>query len=173
MTGQPAPLPLLLNRLCPASRTVWPPCFCPVDIQLQVGQTILALGMLCLSKPQYQTPTSHFHSIYSNTVPLTSTTPQGLVPSSKLMYLPLFAPSPPLRWFSVTVSADYLDYQLWNLPIHVTGVLSHSLVTTTLLKAVGVSAGPVGAVAAAAGIKWIIKVRQSVQIMFDLIGLWR
>lgn len=68
---------------------------------------------------------------------------------------PTASPNLPL----LTVSADYLDYQLWNLPIHVTGVLSHSLVTTTLLKAVGVSAGPVGTVAAAAGIKWIIKVR--------------
>ncbi|MEW5303057.1 MAG: hypothetical protein WDW36_005786 [Sanguina aurantia] len=75
------------------------------------------------------------------------------VPSFKDRVATLFLP----RGYPITVSADYLDYQLWNLPIHVTGVLSHSLVTTTLLKAVGVSAGPVGAVAAAAGIKWIIK----------------
>ncbi len=56
-----------------------------------------------------------------------------------------------------SVTNDYLDYQLWTVPAHITGWLSHSLTTSSLLKAVGISTGPVGATAAAAAIKWILK----------------
>eukprot|EP00798_Chlamydomonas_sp_ICE-L_P020131 gene20131-26862_t len=56
-----------------------------------------------------------------------------------------------------SVSIDYLDYQLWSVPCHITGWLSHSLTTSSLLQAVGISAGPVGTTLTAAAIKWIIK----------------
>jgi hypothetical protein len=56
-----------------------------------------------------------------------------------------------------SVTDDYLEYQLWTVPAHISGWLSHSLTTSSLLKAVGIGAGPVGATAAAAAIKWILK----------------
>lgn len=56
-----------------------------------------------------------------------------------------------------SVTPDYLPYQLWALPTHITGWLAAGLTTSSLLKAVGISASPVGATAAAAAIKWIIK----------------
>lgn len=56
------------------------------------------------------------------------------------------------------VTPDYLQYQLWSIPTHITGALAHSLTTSSLLQAVGISAGPVGATATAAAIKWILKV---------------
>ncbi|KAG2448238.1 hypothetical protein HYH02_006823 [Chlamydomonas schloesseri] len=56
-----------------------------------------------------------------------------------------------------TVTPDYLAYQLWSVPTHITGHLSHALVTSSLLSAVGVSAGPTATVALSASIKWIVK----------------
>jgi hypothetical protein len=43
--------------------------------------------------------------------------------------------------FPASVTPDYLPYQLSTIPAHVTGWLSHSLVTSSLLKAVGINAG--------------------------------
>lgn len=40
-----------------------------------------------------------------------------------------------------SVTEDYLPYQLATVPAHITGWLSISLVTSSLLKAVGISAG--------------------------------
>ncbi|KXZ56959.1 hypothetical protein GPECTOR_1g865 [Gonium pectorale] len=59
--------------------------------------------------------------------------------------------------FPESVTPDYLPYQLWSVPTHVTGHLSHALVTSSLLAAVGVSAGPATTVALSASIKWIVK----------------
>ncbi|KAG1677058.1 hypothetical protein FOA52_001228 [Chlamydomonas sp. UWO 241] len=56
-----------------------------------------------------------------------------------------------------SVSSDYLDYQLWSVPTHITGWLSHSLTTSSLLQAVGLAAGPAGTVGLAAAVKWIAK----------------
>ncbi|GIL86926.1 hypothetical protein Vretimale_15536 [Volvox reticuliferus] len=56
-----------------------------------------------------------------------------------------------------SVTPDYLSYQLWSMPTHVTGHLSHSLVTSSLLAAVGVSTSPAATVVLSASIKWIIK----------------
>ena len=56
-----------------------------------------------------------------------------------------------------TVTPDYLRFQLWAVPAHVTGWMSTSLATSSLLKAVGVSNSAVGAASAAAAIKWITK----------------
>ncbi|RMZ53529.1 hypothetical protein APUTEX25_003351 [Auxenochlorella protothecoides] len=56
-----------------------------------------------------------------------------------------------------SVTPDYLEYQLWTLPTHVTGVMSHALATTSMLQAVGIDAGPGGAAGASAAIKWISK----------------
>lgn len=39
------------------------------------------------------------------------------------------------------VADDYLSYQLFTVPAHITGWLSISLTTSSLLKAVGVNAG--------------------------------
>jgi hypothetical protein len=55
------------------------------------------------------------------------------------------------------VTPDYLRFQLWAVPAHVTGWMSTSLATSSLLKAVGVGSGAEGAAAAAAAIKWITK----------------
>lgn len=45
--------------------------------------------------------------------------------------------------FPRSVTSDYLEYQLYALPCHVTGYVSMSITTSTMLKAVGISAGPV------------------------------
>eukprot|EP00878_Enallax_costatus_P007114 GHUV01007456.1.p1 GENE.GHUV01007456.1~~GHUV01007456.1.p1 ORF type:complete len:570 (+),score=144.92 GHUV01007456.1:464-2173(+) len=74
---------------------------------------------------------------------------QQLLDAIKRLYLPAGYPD--------TVTDDYLAYQLCTVPSHITGWLSISLTTSSLLKAVGVNAGPVGATAAAAAIKWIVK----------------
>ncbi|KAG2489606.1 hypothetical protein HYH03_011886 [Edaphochlamys debaryana] len=87
--------------------------------------------------------------------------PSGTAPSSAVLALAalpdtlkdLFLPP----GFPSTVTPDYLPYQLWSMPTHITGHLSHSLVTSSLLSAVGVSAGPAATVALSASIKWIVK----------------
>ncbi len=55
------------------------------------------------------------------------------------------------------MTPDYLRFQLWAVPAHITGWMSTSLATSSLLKAVGVGNSAVGATAAAAAIKWITK----------------
>ena len=55
------------------------------------------------------------------------------------------------------ITPDYLPYQLWTLPTHITGWIGNSLVTSSLLKAAGLGTGAVGTVAAGATIKWIAK----------------
>jgi hypothetical protein len=82
----------------------------------------------------------------SQAAPLTT---QQATARLKALFLPDGYPS--------SVTDDYLAYQLWTVPAHITGWLSHSLTTSSLLKAVGISAGPLGATAAAAAIKWILK----------------
>jgi hypothetical protein len=52
----------------------------------------------------------------------------------------LFLPS----GYPGSVTDDYLDYQLTTVPAHIMGWLSISLTTSSLLKAVGISAGVVG-----------------------------
>lgn len=90
----------------------------------------------------------------------TNSSPSSSPPSpfSALAYLPdslreLFLPP----GFPSSVTPDYLPYQVWSLPTHVTGHLSHSLVTSSLLAAVGVSSSPAATVALSASIKWIVK----------------
>ncbi|KAJ9526665.1 hypothetical protein QJQ45_017575 [Haematococcus lacustris] len=56
-----------------------------------------------------------------------------------------------------SVTPDYLPYQLWAAPTHILGSLAHALTTSSLLQAVGVTAGPVATTAASAAIKWITK----------------
>lgn len=56
-----------------------------------------------------------------------------------------------------TLTPDYLEYQLWALPVHVTGWLANSLATSSMLKAAGIGSSAAGAVAAGAAIKWITK----------------
>lgn len=56
-----------------------------------------------------------------------------------------------------TLTPDYLPYQMWTLPVHITGWISNSLVTSSLLKAAGLGTGAAGTVAAGAAIKWITK----------------
>jgi hypothetical protein len=62
--------------------------------------------------------------------------PSGLMSRLSSLYLPQGYPS--------SVTPDYLPYQLATVPAHITGWLSHSLVTSSLLKAVGVDAGRPG-----------------------------
>ncbi|KAH7672937.1 Root UVB sensitive family protein [Dioscorea alata] len=60
--------------------------------------------------------------------------------------------------FPESVSDDYLDYMLLQFPTNVTGWVCHTLVTSSLLKAVGVgSFAGAGAAASAAAIKWVLK----------------
>ena len=61
------------------------------------------------------------------------------------------------RGWPDTVTPDYLPYQLWTSPAHISGWVSHSLATSTMISALGMSTGPVGAVAASAAIRWITK----------------
>jgi hypothetical protein len=42
---------------------------------------------------------------------------------------------------AVPPADDYLAYQLYTVPAHITGWLSISLTTSSLLKAVGINAG--------------------------------
>ncbi|TVU22001.1 hypothetical protein EJB05_31674, partial [Eragrostis curvula] len=60
--------------------------------------------------------------------------------------------------FPGSVSDDYLDYMLLQLPTNVTGWICHVLVTSSLLKAVGVgSFTGTSAAASAAAIRWVSK----------------
>ncbi|XP_031104189.1 protein root UVB sensitive 5 isoform X2 [Ipomoea triloba] len=57
-----------------------------------------------------------------------------------------------------TVSDDYLEYMLLQFPTNVTGWICHTLVTSSLLKAVGVgSFSGTTAAASAAAIRWVSK----------------
>ncbi|XP_022893666.1 protein root UVB sensitive 5 isoform X1 [Olea europaea var. sylvestris] len=60
--------------------------------------------------------------------------------------------------FPESVSDDYLDYILLQFPTNVTGWICHTLVTSSLLKAVGVgSFSGTTAAASAAAISWVSK----------------
>ncbi|KAL8517273.1 hypothetical protein ACS0TY_015491 [Phlomoides rotata] len=60
--------------------------------------------------------------------------------------------------FPDSVSDDYLEYILLLFPTNVTGWICHTLVTSSLLKAVGVgSFSGTSAAAAAAAIRWVAK----------------
>ena len=56
-----------------------------------------------------------------------------------------------------SVTPDYLAYQLWAVPSHITGWMGSSLITSSLLAAVGLKAGAGAAAAGAASIRWITK----------------
>jgi len=58
---------------------------------------------------------------------------------------------------SGALTPDYLAYQLWALPAHVTGWVSAGLTTSSLFRAAGGGAGPAGVTAAAAAIKWLTR----------------
>lgn len=59
--------------------------------------------------------------------------------------------------FPASVTPDYLEYQLWSLPTHVTGWIAISITTSSLLKAVGIGAGAAGAAATGAAARWLLK----------------
>uniref|UniRef100_A0A1J3INY8 Protein root UVB sensitive 5 n=1 Tax=Noccaea caerulescens TaxID=107243 RepID=A0A1J3INY8_NOCCA len=64
--------------------------------------------------------------------------------------------------FPGSVSDDYLDYMLWQFPTNVTGWICNVLVTSSLLKAVGVgsfsgTSAAATAAASAAAIRWVSK----------------
>ena len=61
------------------------------------------------------------------------------------------------RGYPASTTPDYLPYQLWALPVHISGWIASSIVTSSLLKAAGLGAGAAGTVAAGAAIKWITK----------------
>lgn len=56
-----------------------------------------------------------------------------------------------------SVTQDYLQYQIWTFPSHVTGWMSHSLAGSSMLKALGMDAGAAGTVGFSAAIKWVTK----------------
>ncbi|XP_038881754.1 protein root UVB sensitive 5 isoform X2 [Benincasa hispida] len=60
--------------------------------------------------------------------------------------------------FPESVSDDYLQYMIWQFPTNVTGWICHTLVTSSLLKAVGIgSFSGTSAAASAAAIRWVSK----------------
>ncbi|MQL83880.1 hypothetical protein Taro_016372, partial [Colocasia esculenta] len=60
--------------------------------------------------------------------------------------------------FPGSVSDDYLEYMLLQFPTNVTGWVCHTLVTSSLLKAVGIgSFSGTSAAASAAAIRWVSK----------------
>ncbi|KAL5710290.1 Protein root UVB sensitive 5 [Ranunculus cassubicifolius] len=64
--------------------------------------------------------------------------------------------------FPGSVSDDYLEYMLLQFPTNITGWICHTLVTSSLLKAVGVgsfsgSTAAAAAAASAAAIRWVSK----------------
>ncbi|KAL2569793.1 hypothetical protein AAZV13_18G149500 [Glycine max] len=60
--------------------------------------------------------------------------------------------------FPGSVSDDYLDYMLLQFPTNVTGWICHTLVTSSLLKAVGIgSFSGTSATASASAIRWVSK----------------
>ncbi|KAH8945225.1 hypothetical protein BDL97_12G029800 [Sphagnum fallax] len=59
--------------------------------------------------------------------------------------------------FPDSVSDDYMPYMLWQFPTNVTGWICSTLVTSSLLKAVGIGGDGSSAAAAAAAIKWVSK----------------
>ncbi|KAH8951262.1 hypothetical protein BDL97_09G018000 [Sphagnum fallax] len=59
--------------------------------------------------------------------------------------------------FPGSVSDDYIYYMLWQFPSLVTGWASNTIVTSSLLKALGIGANPATAGGATAAIKWITK----------------
>eukprot|EP00898_Chlorokybus_atmophyticus_P006550 jgi/Chlat1/6897/Chrsp52S06582 len=59
--------------------------------------------------------------------------------------------------FPQTVTPDYVPYLLWSFPTHVTGWAASVLVTSSMLRAVGIGASGAGSGAAAAAIKWVTK----------------
>ncbi|GAB4822423.1 hypothetical protein N2152v2_009469 [Parachlorella kessleri] len=61
------------------------------------------------------------------------------------------------RGWPHSVTPDYVEYQLWSVPCHILGWLSHSLATSSMLQAVGLGVGPVGVAGTSAAIKWITK----------------
>lgn len=75
--------------------------------------------------------------------------PPTLGSTFKSMFLPAGWPN--------SVTKDYLQYQLWTFPSHVTGWMSHSLAGSSMLKALGISGGAATAVGFTAAIKWVTK----------------
>ncbi|PKA54588.1 glutamate N-acetyltransferase / amino-acid N-acetyltransferase [Apostasia shenzhenica] len=60
--------------------------------------------------------------------------------------------------FPASVSDDYLDYMLLQFPTNVTGWICHTLVTSSLLKAIGVGSFSRASIAAStAAIQWVSK----------------
>ncbi|GAQ80121.1 hypothetical protein KFL_000460320 [Klebsormidium nitens] len=56
-----------------------------------------------------------------------------------------------------SVTEDYLPYMLWSIPVHITGHACNTLVTSSLLKAVGIGANGLSVGAATAAIRWVTK----------------
>lgn len=77
----------------------------------------------------------------------------SLLPTLQRRAAALFLP----EGYPASVSSDYLAYQLWSVPTHILGQVSHTLTTSSLLTALGVGVGPVGTAATSAAIKWIVK----------------
>ncbi|GJP47870.1 hypothetical protein CLOM_g7046, partial [Closterium sp. NIES-68] len=67
----------------------------------------------------------------------------SLVQSAKNFFLPAGYPD--------SLTSDYTTYMLWQFPVHITGWASSTLVTSTLLQAVGVGSLVKGGATAAAG----------------------
>ncbi|KAG9453988.1 hypothetical protein H6P81_006892 [Aristolochia fimbriata] len=88
-----------------------------------------------------------------------STGSHGEIPYTKLPWLPnalkqFILPA----GFPGSVSEDYLDYMILQFPTNVSAWICHTLVTSSLLKAVGVgSFSGTTAAASAAAIRWVSK----------------
>ncbi|XP_019249180.1 PREDICTED: protein root UVB sensitive 5 isoform X2 [Nicotiana attenuata] len=92
-------------------------------------------------------------------VPATTGSQHLEIPVTELSWLPKVIKDFVLpAGFPDTVTDDYLDYMLLQFPTNVTGWICHTLVTSSLLKAVGVgSFSGTSAAASAAAIRWVSK----------------
>ncbi|XP_068644940.1 protein root UVB sensitive 5 [Aristolochia californica] len=88
-----------------------------------------------------------------------STGSHGENPYTKLSWLPSVLKEFILpAGFPESVSEDYLDYMILQFPTNVTAWICHTMVTSSLLKAVGVgSFSGTTAAASAAAIRWVSK----------------
>ncbi|PRW60390.1 UPF0420 isoform X4 [Chlorella sorokiniana] len=89
------------------------------------------------------------HAFASIDAPGSGVAEQGPLAAIRAFFLP--------RGWPHSVTPDYLRYQLATVPAHITGWMSHSLATSSMIQALGVAASPEAAVATSAAIKWITK----------------
>ncbi|CAA7406429.1 unnamed protein product [Spirodela intermedia] len=155
-------------QLSPAVTTL-SRCFCSSDVGIQECRTTLHREPMrrVLLVERYENGAAKRYTLDCDSRLHTSwatggfpeDTREGRRPSTELSWLPDSLRSFILpEGFPGSVSDDYLEYMLLQFPTNVTGWVCHTLVTSSLLKAVGVgSFSGSAAAASAAVIRWVSK----------------